>query len=501
MSWEHVIAGIPLSFFFGALIISLLNRRSVHAPHGVALVATLVALVSSIVGLVYSLMEGTTSYEMGGWPAPMGIEFILDPLSAFFCVVISATAVFVFIHGKSIVEKETPGKLIPFYSTAMLLLGGLMGIVLTGDFFNLYVFLEISSLAGYALVSLGDRRAPVSAFRYLILGTIGASFYLLGAGLLFMETGSLNMGDVHRVLPVIGESPATLVGIILIILGIGLKMALFPLHGWLADAYTHASSVATALIAPIGTKVAAYFLLRMFFYVLEIDYVRDERPLALVVGYLGAAGIVWGSIMAISQKDLKRMLAYSSVAQVGYLALGIGLTSPFGFIGAVLHTLNHAFMKACLFLVNTNILSRMGHTSIPRFDHTYRIRMPWTMATLAVASLSMIGLPPTAGFFSKWYLVLGTLEQGSWILLAVILLSTLLNAVYFFRILERVYLRSDGAAYDEKDVAREASIQRDEVQGSMLAPTVILGVSLIVLGLGNVFIVKIIQAMIPAGLL
>jgi multicomponent Na+:H+ antiporter subunit D len=373
--------------------------------------------------------------------------------------------------------------------------------VITGDLFNLYVFLEISSLASYALVALGDRRAPVSAFRYLMLGTIGASFYLLGLAFLFFLTGSLNMADVARILPHLDISPPLLLGVVLMILGLGLKLALFPLHAWLPDAYTHASSAATALLAPIGTKVAAYALIRILFYVLDPAWMREESAVLSCIAYLGAAGIVWGSIMAIAQHDLKRMLAYSSVGQVGYIALGIGLASPLGLIGAMLHIVNHACMKACLFLVSANFLARLGHADIRRLDHGVRVGMPWTSAAFALAAMSMIGLPPTAGFFSKWYLALGAFEAGAWILIAVLLASTLLNAVYFFRILERIYLKPQGAGQPgaaETDAIRFAG---REVEFSMLTPTLVLAAGVLVLGLTNALIVnEVIRKMIPAGL-
>ncbi len=500
-AWVHLAVAILLPAFFGALVAVIFPARWRNAPWVTAVITSGLAFAASVAGLVYTASRGEVRYYLGGWEPPMGIELVMDPLSAFFCAVVTGMAFFVFIHGKTVVPRETPGKEAAFYSTALLLVGGLLGIVLTGDLFNLYVFLEISSLAGYALVAIGDRRAPFSAFRYLILGTIGASFYLLGVAFIAMETGSFNMGDVARVVPALGDSAPATVGLILIVFGIGLKMALFPMHGWLSDAYTYATSTSTAIIAPIGTKVAAYVLLRGCFYMFDPDFVREGIPLTTIIGYLGAVGIIWGSVLAIAQSDLKRMLAFSSVSQVGYIALGVGLASPLGMIGAVLHTLNHAVMKACLFLVNTNILSRFGHTDIRRFDRTFRIRMPWTMAAFTLAAISMIGLPPTAGFFSKWYLVLGSWENANYVFLGVILVSSLLNVVYFFRVLEKIYLRTDGEPYDEKNEREDAAVEREESPASMLFPTVFLAASLLVLGLANAFIVTyFIRPMIPSGL-
>ena len=192
------------------------------------------------------------------------------------------------------------------------------------------------------------------------------------------------------------------------------------------------------------------------------------------------------------------MLAYSSVAQIGYIGLGIGLANVYGLIGAVLHVLNHAFMKACLFLVTGNFRFKLGHSNIDKFNDSLRKKMPWTMVAFTTAALSMVGLPPLAGFFSKLYLAMGTVEKSAWLFLIVILNSSLLNAVYFFRILEKVYMRPrDPGA----DASEEAGVKRDEVSSSMLLPTLILAAGLIVLGLLNYFIVKgIIKFIVPAGM-
>ncbi len=487
---------IPLAYLVTALLIPLAGawRRSL-APT-LALAGASAGAVLALAGLVRVTAVGPLSYEMGGWPPPVGIEFVLDGLSAFMAAVVAVVGLAALAHGSRTARAETPGRVVPFMSASMIFLTGLTGMVLTGDLFNLYVFLEISSLAAYALLAVGSRQAPLSTFRYLTMGTAGASFYLFGLAFLYLETGTLNMADMGRLLPLAEDLSPVIMGLTFIGVGMALKMALFPLHGWLPDAYTDASSAGTSLVAPLGTKVAAYVLLRVFFFVLDPEYARS-LPLLAAVGYLGAAGVVWGSVMAILQPELKRMLAYSSVSQVGYIAAGIGLASPLGFIAAVLHILNHAFMKACLFLVAGSLRARRGHSDIPWFDRSLRRAMPWSMAAFALAALSMIGIPPTAGFFSKWYLALAALEQANWILLAALVASSLLNAVYFFRVLERMYL----IPAPEGVGAAPAAIEEGEVPASMLVPTLVLAGGLIVLGLGNAWLVThLIRPMIPAGL-
>lgn len=498
MSSSQIPVLIPVTFLLAALFVPLLGSIRAGLAHATALFTSALALFFSITGLQAALAQGRISYHIAGWMPPLGIEFVLDPLSAFTCVLLSGITLMVMIFGKKSVEFETPAKEIPFYSLSMLLLGGLSGMVMTGDLFNLYVFLEISALAGYGLLAIGDKRAPLAAFRYLILGTVGACFYLLGVAFIFISTGTLNMEDVSQLLPLIQDSRPVIVGLIFMVLGIGLKMALFPMYAWLPDAYTYASSTATALIAPIGTKVAAYILFRIMFYVVDPNFLRHDLHLTQIVGYLGAIGVIWGSLLAICQNELKRMLAYSSVAQVGYIALGIGLASPLGFIGAILHMLNHACMKACLFFVSGSLRLRQGHSMIPQMTNSLRKSMPWTSAAFTLAAISMIGLPPTAGFFSKWYLALGSIQQSNWIFLVVLLVSSLLNVVYFFRVLERMYLKPQEAGAID---ASTQNITRNEAPASMLIPTLVLAVGLLVLGLANVWIVtNIIEPMIPAWL-
>ncbi len=492
---------IPLAYLVTALLIPLAGawRRSL-APT-LALAGASAGAVLALAGLVQVTAVGPLSYEMGGWPPPVGIEFVLDGLSAFMAAVVAVVGLAALAHGSRTARAETPGRVVPFMSASMIFLTGLTGMVLTGDLFNLYVFLEISSLAAYALLAVGSRQAPLSTFRYLTMGTAGASFYLFGLAFLYLETGTLNMADMGRLLRLVQDLSPVIMGLTFIGVGMALKMALFPLHGWLPDAYTDASSAGTSLVAPLGTKVAAYVLLRVFFYVLDPEYSRS-LPLLAAVGYLGAAGVVWGSAMAIIQPELKRMLAYSSVSQLGYIAAGIGLASPLGFIGAVLHILNHAFMKACLFLVAGNLRVRRGHSHIPRFDRSLRQAMPWSMAAFALAALSMIGIPPTAGFFSKWYLALAALEQANWLLLAALLASSLLNAVYFFRVLERVYLIRAPTPQGVGGLgAAPAVLEEGEASSSMLVPTLVLAGGLLVLGLGNAWLVThLIRPMLPAGL-
>jgi len=489
----------PLIFLFAGIIIPLIAWKIRRLAYPVALLATFSACVISLYNAFHILGTGPASYNFGGWPPPIGIEYVLDPLSAFLTAVINCIAFIVLIHSGRIVREEIPEhRIIPYYALVMLFLCGCNGIVMTGDFFNLYVFLEISSLALYGIIAVGHKKSPVSAFRYLIMGTVGAGFYLLGVGFLYISTGSLNMMDVKNILPAVGTGPEVIVALSLMIIGLGIKMALFPLHGWLPDVYTYAPSASSSIMAPIGIKIGAYGILRILFFVFGLKFVTNVFPITQVIAWLSVIGIIYGSIMAMAQDEMRRMLAYSSISQIGYIGLGIGLANPFGMIGAVLHILNHGLMKACLFLVAGNFRMKLKHSKISRFDDSLRKKMPWTTAAFVIAALAMVGIPPTVGFFSKWYLALGTIAAKKWHFLAVILISSLLNAIYFFRIIEKIFFKPLLKKKKSKD---ESSLERSEPFLSMLVPTLVLAAAIVLFGLMNSFIVKgILSKILPPGM-
>ncbi len=488
---------IPLPLLMLAFLVPLVGLRYRTLAFPLALLGSVLSFLAAVATLTRVLNRGVVRYRLGGWPPPWGIEYVVDHLSGFLSALIAFMGLLVVIYSRRSASQELPERLVPFYTVVLLLLTGLQGIVVTGDLFNLYVFLEIASLSAYALMAVGEERAPMATFRYLLFGTVGASFYLLGVGFLYVSTGSLNMADVAQRLPDLYASRAVQAALALISVGLGLKMALFPLHTWLPDAYTYAPSAVTALIAPIMTKVSAYAMLRVLFTVFEPSFSRDWLHVTTVIGWLAAAGIVAGSVMAIAQQDFKRMLAYSSVAQVGYIGLGIGLANRIGLIGALLHIVNHAFMKGCLFLIAGGIRYRTGQGNVPGFIGLARV-MPWTTGAFVVAALSMVGIPPLGGFFSKWYLVLGALEARNLVFVAVILVGSLLTAVYFFRMIETLHLKGEALQHPSMAEVPKVGVPVQlpppkgggrELPVSMLIPILVLAGGIVALGLFNSYLV------------
>ena len=458
----------------GAFVAALL-RRGVLAW---ALAAAITWLMPVIAGaLLWQVVTtGPISYHLGGWPPPWGIEYRVDVLSGFVLLLVSGvSAVMMPFARRSVAFEVEGGKQAWFYAMYLLCLGGLLGITITGDAFNAFVFLEISSLSTYVLIALGkDRRALLASYQYLIMGTIGATFYVIGVGLLYLITGSLNIADIaSRLGPATADQfrPA-MAALAFLTVGISLKLALFPLHVWLPNAYAYAPSFATAFLAATATKVAVYLLLRFFFSVFGVAVAASALQVTELLLVLSLAAMFIASILAIYEEDLKRMLAYSSVAQIGYITFGMSLANKSGLTGSIVHLLNHAVMKGALFLALGAIVYRLGTVKLADLGGIGR-KMPVTFAAFVIAGLGIIGTPGTAGFISKWYLAVGALDKGWWPLVFLIVASSLISVVYIGRVVEAAYFRPASGACE---LAKDPPL-------SMLIPILVLAAASIYFGI------------------
>ena len=404
-------------------------------------------------------------HDLAGYPAPYGIELVGDGLSAILALLISVVAVAVLVYARTTGPDSNA-----FYSGFLLLTGGLLGMALTGDLFNLFVFLEIVGLVSYALIaSNDDPRAAYGALKYLFLGTAGASLYLIGVGYAFVATGTLNMRDMASELAALGYSdPLVQAAFGFILIGFMLKIAIFPLHTWQPDAYTYAPDTVSAFISALVSTTAAYALIRIAYDVFTVDFFAANPLITDAVLLVASISIVVGSLLALLQTDLKRVFAYSSVAQFGMILAAIGLQSETALFGAVIHLVGHGLMKATLFMGAGVLSSAYGARTVADYAGLAK-RAPITSGMMAISGLALVGIPPSVGTLGKWFIALGAVEEGSWGVAAVIFISTLLTLTYIGRLLETLYF-NPLADTDDADVAADATDAADVADdGSVVA--------------------------------
>jgi multicomponent Na+:H+ antiporter subunit D len=444
----------------------------------IALVSTAVSSVAAVGVLKQVLAAGTWQYRLAGWAPPMGIELRIDLLNAMVLVLIAAIAFLNLVASVKSVDREMPDRAPSFYVMYQLFVVGLLGVTATGDLFNLYVLIEITSLTSYTMIALGDKdRSHLAALNYIFIGVIGASFYLLGVGYLYITTGSLNMADVAGILKAMpGSSTAVLTAFVLCMLGVWIKMALFPLHVWLPNAYSFAPVGFARVVAPLMTKVMVYVMVRLMVTVFGLDYVFNTLHLADIVVWLAVAAILAGAFMALFQSDLRKMLAYIIVCEIGYMVGGAWLGNTLGMTGAILHILNDALMTFALFLAVGNIIYLRNQVAYENLQGLFGA-MPWTMAGLVLAGLSIIGVPPTCGFFSKWYLVLGAFEAGAYHFAAALIVSSLVCAVLFFKVFEICFFEPMAESHGHHGAA-----VMTEAPVSMLVPLGLVSLAIVAAG-------------------
>ncbi len=426
-----------------APLVALLQPRSF---------AWFAATATSLFAFVIAIMITTGvfagqdySYNMGSWPAPYGIELGVDAFSAILLLIVTGASALALLAGRSSLDTDIETDRQPFFYAAWLLaLAGMSGILVSADAFNIFVFMEISALASYVLVaSGGDRRALPAVFKYLIMGTIGATFYLIGIGLIYLMTGTLNLADMELRIHEVADQKPILVAAGFITIGLALKAAVFPLHMWLPNTYTYAPTIVTVFLAACSTKVSLYLLLRFDFFVFQPNLVNHDIQFSYYLMPLAVLAILIASAVALFEQNLKRMLAYSSVAQIGYIMLGASLVSLTGLTAGIVHMFNHALAKGTLFLAVACLATRIPEFRLSDVSGAAR-DMPWTMGAFVVGGLSLIGIPGTAGFISKWYLISAALGEGiiGIALVAVIVVSSLMALAYIWRVIEIAYFRT-----------------------------------------------------------
>lgn len=461
---------VLLPLLCGPLALVLPNRRvSVWFTFGVLLVNALLAwwLLQQV------LTIGALRYSLGNWPAPWGIEYRLDPLGALLQVMITSIAVIMtpFLC-KTLTEEIDSSRQSAALVAFLLLMAGLLGIVATGDAFNVFVFLEISSLATYALVAIANKRdALLASFRYLIVGTIGATFFLIGIGLVYILTGTLNMDDLAIRLPLVSDTSTTQIALIFITIGIGIKAAIWPLHAWLIPCYSYAPRSIVPFLAALSTKIAIYVLARFLFGVFPLADMPIGTFVLDILQFLAVLAMLIGSAAAIAHTNIRAVLAYSSVAQIGSIVLGLSLATSAGLTAAIIHIFNHAFIKGSLFMCIALMVVGPERYSLESM-RGMAYRKPMVTIALLVGGCSLVGVPLTSGFISKWFLITALFEAEKWAWIVVVLISSLMSIIYVWKIIEAVFERVDGQV-----VARSYDLTVDIPLALLAAVSLYIGVS------------------------
>ncbi|MCS5598860.1 MAG: hypothetical protein NZ707_03820 [Rhodospirillales bacterium] len=423
---------------FAAISMPVVCLKHRHWSKPISLTILAAMVLVSILNLHNVVNHGEVRYAFSGWTAPLGIEWVADGLASVILVLLSVLGLLGVVFTGPTSPKALGGRIVHYYTLILLFFSALTGIVFARDLFNLFVFLEVAAISSYALIGVAGGRALFAAFRYLILGTIGASIYLLGVSYLYAVTGTLNMADMADKLPFLLGSKALVGGLLFIFIGLGIKMALVPFHAWMPEAYAYAPDSVSPILASLLTKIALLAWVRIIYWVLNASIVVYGIPILLLVAVLGALAAVIGASLALAQRDIKMMFAYGGVSHIGIILIGIGQGNQTGFVGGIFYLLNDAVMQAALFFLAGVAFCHYGVRTIDDIGRVGK-QAPWLTGSLIVVGLGMIGLPPTGGFFGKWNIILGALEADNYVSVAAVLLATLLTLAYFVKLFEGIF--------------------------------------------------------------
>jgi multicomponent Na+:H+ antiporter subunit D len=458
---------IPIgSAFIIYLVGSTIKSISRRFSDILALLVTLSCLTLTAFTM-YAVSKSTMLLSfMGSWRPPIGITLVVDGLSVFMLLIINFIAFCAVLYSISYMERYTSKY--KFYALLMLLIGGMNGIVITGDLFNMYVFLEISAIASYVLVSYGIGEQELeAAFKYMVLASIGSLFILLGIALVYARTGTLNMADISQVLASASSYPLIIFVSILFVIGFSLKAALVPFHAWLPDAHPSAPAPISSILSGVVIKVlGAYGIVRIFYNVIGMS-----SSVSLIILVLAGLSMIIGVILQLGQTDLKRLLAYCSISQIGYVLLGFGIGTPLAILGALFHLINHAAFKSLLFFDAGAVEYATGTRDINKLGGL-NSKMPITSTSWFIGTFAASGVPPFNGFWSKLILIIAAIQAQYYLLAAIAGVSAILTLASFIKVQRQAFLGN----------LPEALAKIKEVPKSMAATLIILSILCVIMG-------------------
>ena len=437
--------GIPL---FIAFLIPVSNIVSKRLPRALAGATILFNLIVSIFLLDAALKSPVISY-LGAWKPPYGIVLYAGPLGSMLALLISTVSMLVWIYAPEYIEGGDKEK---FYMLYLLLTAGATGMVLTGDLFNLFVFTEITSIGSFSLLAYAkgkdEKEAVEATIKYIIIGSLSSAFFLIGIALLYSVTGTLNMADLASRIPHANPRMVTL-SMMFIITGLGIEAEMFPLNGWTPDAYTGAAHPVSAVFAGIVVKAGFYAMARVIFSIYA-----SSIALGILL-FFGIITLIVGESAALRQKDIKRMLAYSSIGQMGLILTAFAMGTQMTVIGGLYALLNHAFAKTLLFMSAGAFILSLGTRDIEALDGMGK-KMPLNSVLFTVGAFSIMGLPFFGGFISKLVIIYGSIDAGHMLIAVLILSASIIELVYFMRVVQRIWMREP--KYDDVKPASLSSL-------------------------------------------
>ncbi len=485
-----LVVGIPL---FTALFIGLIG---IYKPKLTKLIGCIGILFGTISAInLFKEVNSTgesISYFFGGWDFPLGIgiQYSIDHLNALMILLIYVVSVCAFIFSlKSVTYEIVKSKHVHYYTLYFLLITGLVGITITGDAFNLYVLFEICALSSYALLALSGRKAYIATFYYLLVGSIGACFYLIGVAYLFIKTGTLNMEGIAQLIPAVFMAKSILIAFIFINLGLFIKMALFPLHSWLPNVYSSAPISTTCLLAPLGTKLSIYILLRFYFDIFSSEFVFDVLGIQNIMVWLASIAIIVGSLYSIYHTTYRKIISFIVVSEIGYIVGGIWVGHPDSLLASIYHILADSLMTLSLFMIAGMILFYVKSEKVSAFKTVFK-KMPITALALIIVFLSIVGVPPTSGFFTKFYLIKGAFQMGQYQFIVALLISSLTALFIFFRFFESFF-------YDNEPITLDNEIKESPL---FTIPLISVSAAIILLGVTFNYWFQYISQILPEGI-
>lgn len=431
---------IPLA---SAFIVPIFARRMRALCDAIAGLGTLSVLCASCLVASSVIKEKVLVYKLGAWPPPAGITLVVDSFAALLLVAVNLVAFLAAVYSMDYMRKYTDKW--KFYALFMLMVTGINGVLTAGDIFNMYVFLEIAAISGYFLVAFGTGPDELeAAFKYAVMGSVASIFIFLGIAFLYSYTGTLNMADMASIIAVKGPSRLTGFVMALFLMGFGVKAALVPFHSWLPYAHSSAPAPVSAMLSGVSIKILGiYALTRIAFNIFGVSPAFSGIMIGLAI-----ASMAVGSILAFGQSDIKRLFAYSSISQVGYIALGLGLATPLGILGGVFHLLNHSISKSLLFLNSGSIENITGTRDMNKISGIAS-KSPVTGYTNLLGALSICGMPPLGGFWSKLLIILACVQAKRPFLAFAAILAGILTLAYYFRALTPVLFGQESGRVDK----------------------------------------------------